>query len=117
MPSGGGSSSVLLGPRVSRDFECFCVVLVIESKLSLLATQQANKFKRRGVEARNMTLLGKLADGEDGRLMSQNKPSYWSLDASFFYRTKMGRGEGLRLKMLLILQISSRMASLQERIY
>ena len=72
MPSGGGSSSVLLGPRMSCDFECFCVVLVTECKLSLLATQQANKFKRRGVEARNMTLLGKLADGEDGRLMSQN---------------------------------------------
>lgn len=27
MLSGGGSSGVLLGPGVSRDFECFCVVL------------------------------------------------------------------------------------------
>ena len=29
-------------------------------------------IKRQGVEARNMTLFGKLADQEDGRIMSQN---------------------------------------------
>jgi len=29
-------------------------------------------MKRRGVEARNTTLFGKLPDQEDGRLMSQN---------------------------------------------
>ena len=45
---------------------------VTESKLSLLATQQANKSKRQGVKARNPTLFGEPTDQEDGRLMSLN---------------------------------------------
>lgn len=44
--------------------------LVTKSKLALLATRQANESERRGVDTRNTTLFGKLADGEDGRLMS-----------------------------------------------
>ena len=48
--------------------------MLTESKLTLLATRQANVpiNRRRGVETRNMTLSGKPADPEDGRLMSQN---------------------------------------------
>jgi len=45
--------------------------IVTGSKLALLAARQAHKSKRRGVEARN-TLFGKLVDGEDGKLMSEN---------------------------------------------
>ena len=46
--------------------------IVTGSKRPLLAAQQAHKSKRRGVEARNTTLFGKLVDGEDGKLMSEN---------------------------------------------
>ena len=45
---------------------------VTESKLTLLAARQANKSERQGVEARNMNLLEKPADQEDGRLISQS---------------------------------------------
>jgi len=45
---------------------------VTEFKLALLARQEASEFERRGVEARNMTLFGKLTHQEDGRLTSQN---------------------------------------------
>lgn len=41
----------------------------------------------RGVETRNMPLIRKPADREDGRLMSQND-HLSGLDASFFYRTR-----------------------------
>ena len=44
---------------------------VTESKLALLATQQASESERRGVEAKK-TLIGESADGEDGRLVPQN---------------------------------------------
>ena len=36
-----------------------------------------------------MTLFGKPADREDGRLKSQNN-HLWVLDASFFYRSREG---------------------------
>ena len=38
----------------------------------LNAGLQANKSKRRGVQAKNTTLFGNLANWEDGRLMSRN---------------------------------------------
>ena len=47
--------------------------------------------ERRGAEARNMTLLGKPADQEDGRLLSQNNHLTRTLSARFFSRTEMGR--------------------------
>ena len=40
-----------------------------------------------------MTLFGKPADRKDGRLASPEKPSYRSLDASFFYRTEQRGGD------------------------
>ena len=40
-------------------------------------------------------------DWKDGRRMSQ--PSYWDLEAKFFYRTEMGGGWGNKEKMLLVL--------------
>ena len=43
----------------------------------------------RGVETRNMPLIRKPADREDGRLMSQND-HLSGLDASFFYRIREG---------------------------
>ena len=44
---------------------------VTQSKLSLLAARRPVN-RRRGVETRNMTLFGKPAGREDGRLKSQN---------------------------------------------
>lgn len=41
----------------------------MESKLTVLATRQDNKSL---VEARDLTLFGKLEDQEDGKLMSQS---------------------------------------------
>ena len=51
--------------------------LVTESKLTLLATWQANESQRQGAEARNTTLSRKLADLEEGRLMSRNNHLMW----------------------------------------
>ena len=45
---------------------------VIKSKLILPTAQQANKSKRRGVEARNVALFREPADQEDGRIMCLN---------------------------------------------
>ena len=45
---------------------------VTESKLTLLAAWQASESERGGAEARKMTLVGELADWEDGRLAPQN---------------------------------------------
>ena len=56
--------------------------------LTLLTVQQVNKSKGWDVEARATTLFTKLADGEDGKLMSQN--NYQVLDARFFNRTEKG---------------------------
>ena len=39
--------------------QCHC--LIIESKLTLLATQEANESKGQGIEATNLTLFGKPA--------------------------------------------------------
>ena len=41
-----------------------------------------------------MTLFRKLADQEDGKLMS----SSWGLDARFFYRTEMMGGKDAKQK-------------------
>ena len=60
---------------------------VTESKLSLLATQQATKSKRPGVKARNPTLFGEPTDQEDGRLMSLNNHL---VEARFLYGSEMG---------------------------
>ena len=38
----------------------------------MLVARWASESKKRGAEARNTTLFGKLADREDGRLMPQN---------------------------------------------
>lgn len=46
--------------------------IIAKCELALLTTWQANKSSRPGVEARNVTLLGKLAEWEDYRLISQN---------------------------------------------
>ena len=56
---------------------------VMESKLALLSTRQANESKRRGVEARNTTFFRKLASREDGRLMSWSNhlPKVWMLSS------------------------------------
>ena len=43
-----------------------------KSKFTLLSSPQANKSEIIGIEAMNMTLFGKPADQEDGRLMFQN---------------------------------------------
>ena len=43
-----------------------------KSKFTLLSSPQANKSEILGIEAMNMTLFGKPADQEDGRLMFQN---------------------------------------------
>ena len=60
---------------------------VTESKLSLLATQQATKSKRPGVKARNPILFGEPTDQEDGRLMSLNNHL---VEARFLYGSEMG---------------------------
>ena len=39
---------------------------------------------------------------------------YQDLDARFFYRTNVGRGEETKVRKLLILQTSPRMASLRQ---
>ena len=51
---------------------CLDVKSVTESRLTLLTAQEVNESERRGVEARNTTLFGELADGEDGRIVPQN---------------------------------------------
>ena len=43
-----------------------------KSKFTLFSSPQANKSEILGIEAMNMTLFGKPADQEDGRLMFQN---------------------------------------------
>ena len=52
----------------------------MESKLTVLATRQDNKSL---VEARDLTLFGKLEDQEDGKLMSQSYYliGLWMLDS------------------------------------
>ena len=67
-------------------------LFVTESTLTLLAARQANKSGDEELR-RRITLFGKPADQEDGRLGSPEK-HLMGLDACFFYRTE--RGEGLR---------------------
>ena len=52
--------------------------IIAKCKLALLTTWQASKSSRLGVEARNVTLLGKLAEWEDDRLISQNNHLLWA---------------------------------------
>ena len=47
---------------------------VTKSKLALLVEQQDSKSGDKVLRRVIMTLFGKLADQEDGRLMSQNNP-------------------------------------------
>ena len=58
--------------------------------IALLTAHQANKCKRRGVEARNTTSFWKPADWEDSRLMSQNNHLNWVWMSSSF--TECGCG-------------------------
>ena len=79
-------------------------VFVTESRLTLLATRQANESGDEVLRQGIMTLFGKLADWEDGRVVSPKKASYWSLDTSFFYRTERERRWGNKVKRPFILQ-------------
>ena len=58
-------------------------------KTSILPRSAAHRTGQEtpGVEVRNMALLGKLADQEQGILMSNNH-FIWGQDARFFYRTQ-----------------------------
>ena len=47
-----------------------------------------------------MTLLGKPADQEDGRLLSQNNHLTGTLSARFFSRTEMGGVEDVKTIIL-----------------
>ena len=88
-------------------------LIVMESKLTVLATRQDNKSL---VEARDLTLFGKLEDQEDGKLMSQSYYliGLWMLDSFIEQRE---RRWGNKVKRQLILQISPGMANLGERMY
>ena len=68
------------------------VVLPSPSSLCLLHDRPINP--RRGVEARNMTLFGKPADREDGRVKSQNNHliGVW-MPVSFIAQRWGGDGE------------------------
>ena len=72
-------SSAGLGPGVSSSPAPVCSPHIVQLT------------ERQGVEARNMTVLGKPADQEDGRLLSQNNHLTGTLSARFFSRTEMGR--------------------------
>ena len=62
-----------------------------EPKFPLLTARQANKFRDKLLGQGVMTLIGKLADQEDGRLVSQKNPSFFSLNSGLFHTEK---GEG-----------------------
>ena len=64
---------------------------VLSSPALVCSSHVGQLTERRGVKARNMTLLGKPAEQEDGRLLSQNNHLTGTLSARFFYRTEMGR--------------------------
>ena len=70
--------------------------------------------QRRGAEARNTTLLGKLADGEDSRLTSRRNHLVRVWMPVSFIQHRAGRW-GNKVKRLLIWQISPGMASLRRR--
>ena len=72
--------------------------IVTESKLILLATRQANESKRRGVEARKMTLFGKPADRKDGRLAPQNNHLIWVWMPGSFIDQRERSNEELKSK-------------------
>ena len=72
-------SSAGLGPGVSSSPAPVCSPHIVQLT------------ERQGVEARNMTVLRKPADQEDGRLLSQNNHLTGTLSARFFSRTEMGR--------------------------
>ena len=57
-----------------KTYKTFRTNTQLSSLLSLIS-MQVNESERRGVGAR--TLFGKLADQEDGRLMSQNNHLVW----------------------------------------
>ena len=64
---------------------------VLSSPAPVCSPHIGQLTERRGVEAKNMTLLRKPADQEDGRLLSQNNHLTGTLSARFFYRTAMER--------------------------
>lgn len=90
--------------------QTFLFLFMLKSKLALLTAQQTNESESWGIKTRNTTLFSKSTDWEDGRLMSQ--PSYLGLDARFLF---MDQRWGSEVRPL-ILQISSRMASLLQGI-
>ena len=64
----------------------------------------------RDAEARNMTLFGKLADGKDGGLMSQNNHL---IGVWVWVLLQIRDGEVKETKRSLLLQICPRMVSLR----
>ena len=86
---------------------------VLSSPSSFCPLQDRSMNRRQGVEARIMTLFWKPADQEDGRLMSQNNHHIRVWMPGFFYN-KVGEGEEVKWKRLLILQISLGMVSLRR---
>ena len=72
-------------------WSCLGHMPITESKLTLLATREANEIERRGVEAENTTLFRELADQEDVKLVPQNNHFIRVWMSGSFYR-EMGGG-------------------------
>lgn len=51
-----------------------------------------------------MTLFGRLADPEDGKIMSQNNHLVWVWDTSFFHGSEMEEGEETEVKVYSVLK-------------
>ena len=66
---------------------------VTRPHLAVLISRQANKLGDELLGQGRMTLIRKLADREDGRLLSQKNPSCPSQNLGSFY-TEEGRGWG-----------------------